>query len=232
MAKTILGIGAHYDDCVFGISGTLLKAVRKNHRVVILSLVGDYSNWKPTLGREKEILAGTIKLGLDHGVEMRFLDFTGMRFDVNLATKVAVAEAVAEIQPDIAFTLWPHDTHADHEVASVLSKIALGHGDRVLDPPQSQKFRGTGRVFEYDNGPRHTIGFEPNVFVDISDEWPQAIAWLGKLMALMRNEPFDSEKPDGAMRLKESISAYRGATCGVRYAEAFHAAQAFPQEIL
>ena len=24
MAKTILGIGADYDDCIFGISGTLL----------------------------------------------------------------------------------------------------------------------------------------------------------------------------------------------------------------
>ena len=87
--------------------------------------------------------------------------------------------------------LWPHDSHPDHEVASALSKTALGHGDRLLDGGLAQRFRGTGRVFQFDNGPRHTIGFEPNTFVDITDEWPQAIAWLGKLMALVRNEPFD-----------------------------------------
>lgn len=102
----------------------------------------------------------------------------------------------------------------------------------MLEGASAQRFRGTGRVFQYDNGPRHTIGFEPNTFVDVTDEWPQAIAWLGKLMALVQNVPFDPAKPDGAMRMKESISAYRGAACGVRYAEAFRSTNAYPQEIL
>ena len=62
MAKTILGIGAHYDDCPFGIPGILLKAVRKNHRVVLLSLIGDYTKWKPARGRANEIVDGTIEI--------------------------------------------------------------------------------------------------------------------------------------------------------------------------
>lgn len=110
MAKTILGIGAHYDDCVFGISGTLLKAVRKNYRVVILSLIGDYSNWKPVEGRDRELAPRSTELAKEYGVEARFLNFASIRYDVSEANKRAVAEAISQIEPDVAFLLWPHDT--------------------------------------------------------------------------------------------------------------------------
>lgn len=229
MSQTILGIGAHYDDCVFGISGILLKAVRKNHRVVILSLIGDYGNWKPALGREREIVEGTIRISREYGVEMRFLSFAGTKFDVTEASKREVAEAVAEIQPDIALTLWPHDNHTDHEVASRLSKIALRHGDRLL--ARGRAFKYPREIYLYDNGPRHTIGFEPNTYVDVSDEWPQAIDWLGRLMALVRGEAYDPAQRDAAQRAKEMLAGYRGQACGVRFAEALRSATAYPQEI-
>ena len=229
MAKTILGIGAHYDDCVFGIAGTLLGAVRKNHRVVILSLIGDYSNWKPAQGRQQEIVQGTIDISKEYGAEMRFLNFAGTKYEVTEESKRSVAEAIAEIEPDIAFVLWPHDSHSDHEAASRLSKIALHHGDRLLAP--GHRFRSPQQVYQYDNGPRHTVGFEPDTFVDISNDWRQASEWLGRLMALVRGQPFDPANPDGAMQAKEALARYRGQTCGVRYAEAFCAANAYPREL-
>ncbi|MEQ8787792.1 MAG: PIG-L family deacetylase [Pirellulaceae bacterium] len=230
MAKTILGVGAHYDDCVFGIPGILLQAVRKNHRVVILSLIGDYSNWKPAQGREREVVDGTIKLAAEYGVEMRMLDFAGMQFDVNAETKRKVAQAVAEIGADIAFQLWPHDSHTDHEVASRLAKTALAHGDRLLPP--GTPFKRPSRTYLFDNGPRHTIDFEPDTFVDVSDDWPRAIEWLGRLMALVRDEKYDPTSLDGAQRSKEALARYRGQTCGVRYAEAVRATHAYPQDVL
>jgi N-acetylglucosamine malate deacetylase 1 len=230
MAKTILGIGAHYDDCVFGISGTLLQAVRKNHRVIILSLIGDYTNWKPVAGREDKLVPGSIEIARQYGVEMRFLNFASMRYDVTEANKRLVAEAVAQIQPDIAFVLWPRDSHTDHEVAAELAKTALRHGDRLLPP--GTRFKAPSRIYQYDNGPRHTIDFVPDTFVDITDDWRQASEWLGKLMSLVRGQPHDPASPEPAIRAKEVLSAYRGAASGVRYAEAFRSTHAYIQDIL
>jgi len=229
MAQTILGLGAHYDDCAFGISGTLLKAVRKNYRVVVLTLIGDYSNWKPAGERHAELLPRSIELAKEYGVEMRYLNFAGMQFEVTEATKRAVAAATAEIKPDVAFRLWPHDRHPDHEVASRLCQVALRHGDRVL--PAGSSYRPARRVFLYDNGPRHTIGFEPNTFVDVTDEWRQASEWLGRLAAIVRGEKYDPHSTEAGQRAKEALARYRGATCGVTYAEAFQAENAYVQEI-
>ena len=69
-------------------------------------------------------------------------------------------------------------------------------------------------------------------FVDVSDEWPQAIDWLGKLMALVRGAAYDPAERDGAQQAKESLARYRGQTCGTRYAEALRAAHAYPRDIL
>src|SRR6185369_1133481 len=158
MAKTLLAIGAHYDDCVYGIPGILLQAVRKHYRVVVLSLIGNYSNWTPTRGREEAFVKGVAEIGKEYGAETRFLKYASHRFDVDLETKKAVAEVVAEVKPDVGFLMWPHDTHHDHEVAAVLAKIALQHGDRLLD--RGVAFRGARALYAFDNGPRHTVGFE------------------------------------------------------------------------
>jgi LmbE family N-acetylglucosaminyl deacetylase len=227
---TVLAIGAHYDDCAFGIPGTLLQAVAKGYRVVTLSLIGDYTNWKPVRGRAEELLEGARGITSDYGAEARFLDYASGRLPVTEEGKRAIAAVVAEVRPDIAFMLWPHDQHPDHEVASELSQAALRLGDRLLEDPFAP-FRPPRRIYLYDNGPRHTIGFEPNTFVDVTREWPRAIEWLGRLMALVRNEEYDPNRRDGAQEAKETLARYRGATCGVEYAEALASANAYPRDI-
>ena len=225
--KTLLAIGAHYDDCIFGVPGILLKAVRKHYRVVTLYLIGDYSNWPP--GADRDLVNFTTELSANRGVETQFLDFASHRFDARLENQEIVSKAVAAIKPDIALALWKDDNHNDHIVASELSRVALRHAGRILG---DNTYRPPKAIYYYDNGPRHTIGFTPNTYVDIGSEWDEAMDWLGNLNAWVRKAPFEEGTLIGSMKTKETIARYRGATCGAAYAEALWNPVAVKTEIL
>ncbi|MES2595561.1 MAG: PIG-L family deacetylase [Verrucomicrobiota bacterium] len=227
MPKTILALGAHYDDCPFGLPGTLLKAVKQHHRVVILSLIGDYTNWPPVKGREEALKQKTIEMAKERGIEMRFLNYSSMGFEATLEAKRAVAQVVADVQPDIAFMLWPKDRHPDHEATSAICHAALFQPARLLNQDQ---VRSPSEVYWYDNGPGHTIDFTPDTYFDVTAEWPAVTEWLGGLMAFVRNAPFDPQK-DAATETKTVLSRYRGLASGVKYAEAVKAVRPMVQEL-
>jgi LmbE family N-acetylglucosaminyl deacetylase len=207
----------------------LLQAVRKQYRVVILSLIGDYSRWAPVgRGRSKQLVEGTTAISTEYGVEMRYLDYASMGFGLDPDTKRRVSEAVAEIEPDLALMLWPNDTHPDHEAASAISKTALRWAGTVL----GKSAKRPSRIYQFDNGPRHTRGFEPDVYIDISAEWQAANDWLGRFMALVRNEPYDASRPSPSQGAKQALARYRGKACAVEYAEALKSFEPYPSDIL
>ncbi len=138
-----------------------------------------------------------------------------------------MAEVVADVKPDIGLMLWDRDRHPDHETAAAVSKLALRQPGMILGRDGVKTPR---QVYAYDNGPGHTIGFEPNTFVDVTSEWPAAMEWLGQLMAFVRNLPYDPQSPDASLNVKEILARYRGLTCGVKYAEAVWATGASPRD--
>lgn len=231
MTTTLLAIGAHYDDCVFGIPGIMLQAVRRGYRVVAVAIIGDYENFAPARGRGAALVEGSVRLAGEYGVEMRFLELgmASMGIEETGAAKAALARIVAQTAPHLAFVLWPDDRHADHGPAARLSEVALRHAGTLLGDGAVRPVR---RIYAYDNGPRHTVEFVPDTYVDISDVWADAHAWLGRLMALAYGREYDPAATEGAVLLKETLARYRGAACGVAYCEAVRALGAFPQEIL
>ena len=136
---------------------------------------------------------------------------------------------MADIKPDIALHLWKEDNHNDHMVASELSRVALRHAARIIG---AKLYRPPRAIYSYDNGPGHTIGFEPNTYVDIADEWEEAIEWLGQLNAWVRKEKFEKGVITGSARTKETLARYRGAACRARYAEAVWNPRPVKAEIL
>jgi LmbE family N-acetylglucosaminyl deacetylase len=195
--------------------------------VVILSLIGDYANWPPVKGREEALKQKSIDMAKERGIEMRFLNYSSMGFEATLAAKRAVAEVVADVKPDTAFMLWPRDRHPDHEAASAICHAALYQPARLLGRDQ---VRSPFEVYWYDNGPGHTIDFTPDTYVDVSDEWPAAVEWLGGLMAFVRNGPLDIQK-EAAVESKTVLARYRGMASGVKYAEAVKAVRPVVRDI-
>jgi len=177
----LLALGAHYDDCVFGVPGIMVRAAGRGYRVVILTLIGDYSNFAPAAERSAELRQGCIAISREYGAEMRFLEWKGHHFQHTLERSVEVARVVAEVQPELALLLWPHDRHADHVAASPICENALRHAGPLLGDPT---IRPPRRMYYYDNGPRHTVGFEPDTYVDVSEEWLVAAEWLARFMTL------------------------------------------------
>jgi len=215
--RTLLAIGAHYDDCVFGIPGILLQAAHNRDRVVILSLIGDYTNWPPVAARSRALVDLSVQMAHERGMEMRFLPWASMGFEPSLETKRAVAAVLAEVEPDVAFILWPRDRHPDHEAASAICHAALHQPARLLG---RDEVKTPSVIYWYDNGPGHTIGFEPDTYIDVTAEWDRARDWLGRLMAFVNKEQWDPARPDPAMEAKMILARYRGLACGAAYAEA------------
>ena len=236
--RTLLVIGAHYDDCEIGAGGLIVRAVKKGHRVVLLNVASDYSTWRVTKGREKRIREQNLAKAREMGVEKRFLEFGYQQVIQNLKTLRRIAEVVVDVKPDI--TLF-HDRNeleqspADHAMVGILAEQAVRNADTILGGLTVSYGR---EMYAYEVYPQRE--FRPDVFIDIGDvlkpvietinffrklnaESPQAER-AGHLEATMKFYPGGEELPLTAWaELKLGTARVRGHQCGLRFAEAYRA---------
>jgi len=228
--KTLLVVGAHHDDCEYAACGLILKAVKKNWRVVLVTLTGDHSSWKATMGREKVVRAGLLKIAKEMGVEKRFYDWGYHELYYDRASVNVVGKLALELKPDLALIHWRHDYWPDHEAAGKMAKHALWFPTREFIKKGAKIIP---QLLAFEAGPNQSdpaVQFRPDVYVDISDEINEAARVIHHLDEVIGGKISDHET--GHESNKRAKARSRGSECGRSYAEAFVALKKIPQEIL
>lgn len=142
--KTILAIGAHFDDIELGCGGTLYKHIQMGHKVILAIMDSNEYRTGSIVIRHIEQEKSMKMLGIP--VNSNFL-FTGFIED-ELENSIHILDT---FKPDIIFVPFEKDTHQAHVRASTIGK-AVGRKRHIT-------------TFYYDSG--STYNFQPNIFSEI-----------------------------------------------------------------
>ncbi len=158
--KKIVCVGGHPDDPESGCGGTLAKLVNAGHEVTIIYLttgeagIEGKSHDEAARIRKQEAIKAC-KILNTKPVFAGQIDGAAV---VSNDTLKHLQSLLADEQPEIVFTHWPIDSHKDHQCASLLTIQSWIRSENKF----SLYF------FEVCTG-EQTLGFHPDVFVDITD---------------------------------------------------------------
>lgn len=211
----VLIIAPHPDDEVLGCGGTIAKLSNQGHEV----FVAIATKARPPLFSEEVIAKGRQEALVAHkllGVKQTFFcDLPAAALDMTEHSRVnqEMSRLLTEIQPMLLFIPFVGDMHLDHQRIFISSLVAA----RPNQPGFPQKILSYETLSETNwNASYLTPGFQPNVFIDISDQIDlklQACACYASQM-----QPFPHERSLTAL---EALAKLRGATVFCQAAEAF-----------
>jgi LmbE family N-acetylglucosaminyl deacetylase len=212
--RQVAVIGAHPDDELLGVGGTLIRhacAGDDVHAVIVADGAG--SRYPPALRHtlEKQAQRAAEVAGF---ASVRLLALPDQRLDtVPLIELTQRLEAILDdIGPGIVYTHFPEDVNDDHRVVARCAWVACRPYRRRL---------GTFAVFETPSStewawPLPGTSLQPNLFVDITDTIDVKIA----AMECYETELRDYPHPRSARALRER-AAHWGSQVGRLAAEPF-----------
>jgi LmbE family N-acetylglucosaminyl deacetylase len=192
--------GGHPGDPEYGCGGTIARCTELGHDAVLL-----YLNKGETPGKPLELAARRVAEARTACDILRARPLYAGQIDAQAVVDPAHYEAFRKIleaeRPDVVFTHWPIDNHADHRAISML----------VYDAWLRMEKRFALYYYEVSNG-EDTVHFAPNRYVDITSAEPR------KRRACYAHA---SQSPEKFYSLQEQVARFRGIESGTRYAEAF-----------
>ena len=193
--------GGHPGDPEYGCGGTVARYTDLGHEVVLLYL---NKGERPDEPPEKAGATRVAEAGKACNLLKARPQFAGQidgKAVVDAAHYAAFRKVLEAETPDVVFTHWPIDNHADHRAMSML----------VYDAWLRSGKKAALYYYEVSNG-EDTVQFSPTHYVDITATEPR------KRAACYAHA---SQAPDRFYALQELIMKMRGIESGHRLAEGF-----------
>ena len=197
--------GAHPDDPESGCGGAIARYVAGGHDVAVLYLTRGEAGIKRKTHEEAAAIrtAEAVKACKILGVRPLFAGQIDGATEVTPARYADYRKLVAAEAPDVIFTQWPIDRHADHRACSLLAFDAWNAGGR----------KAALYYYEVDSGDETQL-FHPTDYVDMT-----------AVESLKHDACFAhvSQNPAGDFWTKytEPMMRFRGLEAGCKLAEAF-----------
>jgi N-acetylglucosamine malate deacetylase 1 len=194
--------GGHPGDPEYGCGGTVARYTDLGHEVVLLYL--NNGEWPP----DKPVAAGDGHRAREAQKACEILKarplYAGQlnsRAVVDAAHQETFQKLLEAEKPDVVFTHWPIDNHADHRAISMLTYGAW------------LKMRKSFGLYYYEvSSGEDTLQFSPTHYVDITQTEPR------KRQACYAHA---SQTPDRYYALQGLVTRMRGVESGHQQAEAF-----------
>ena len=208
---TILAIGAHGDDIELACGGTIAKAVKNGHEVIMVLVTGHASNDHNNIkiraqgAAQQEAKAAAKILGVSKLHILGYQD-TCVPYSADLVSKLD--DIITDCKPDIIFTHFVFDTHQDH-IRTAHSTISAARHQNTIFLYEPINPSGQGYV-----------PFRPQVYTDIS----QTIDT--KINSLKAHKSQYEKYTETWIEAVVARAKFRGFEMGVDYAECFEVVRA------
>lgn len=212
----ILVISVHPDDETLGCGGTILKHKDNGDEIYWLILTKADKSVEFTeefvAKRKMEIKIVSNQYGFKQTINLGFITTKLHQVDFNNLIDI-ISATIKDIKPQIIYMNNRSDIHTDHQVAA----------KAILSCTKSFRYPFIERILMYEcisetemAAPFAENIFIPNVYSDISNYIEKKI----EIMKIYESELQNPPLPRSTENIK-ALARFRGASCGVEYAEAF-----------
>lgn len=212
----VLFISPHPDDETLGCGGTIFKCKASGNKIywLIMTNISMEDGFEPI--RVKERQEEIEKVASEYGFE----DIYGLEFPARKLETVPMAKLIEtlgseinKLKPDVVYIPNRNDVHSDHKITFdvVISST------KTFRCPSIKKMLMYEVISETEFAPAlQNNAFIPNSYSDISAYFEKKLSVMELYKGESREHPF----PRSIENLK-ALATFRGATAGVKYAEAF-----------